>query len=202
MNGVEFNPLGGARTEKRSAVLAVLKQDLGVSNSEVARRLGVSRALVARLRHNPVYVDRRWPPAPERPRQETVRTALAGHPRGDGEGKMRYCERIAEIAGVSSQYVHHTIEIIRCERLGEVLRAKEAEEATKLVPLSLNARAVPAVSDFKGWSDVFSRFKLLAEAYLNLALARGDKYAESFLKDLRDHSARAETRSWLDQSPQ
>ena len=134
-------------------------------------------------------------------KQAAVRKALAEYPRAN-ELLREYHRKIAAIAGVSAGLVQHVMDIQRCEAIGAECRAKEAEEAkSKLVPLSLNARAVQ-VPPFAGWADVFSRFKTLAEAYLRLAQSRGDAYAESFLKDLRDHADRAEERSWLDRSTQ
>jgi hypothetical protein len=133
-------------------------------------------------------------------KQQNTRIALAEHPRAEGETTMKYCRKIASIAGVSPGLVHATMKMLRCEQVGAAVRAKEAEAAKfALAPLSLNQAAVQ-VPDFKGWADVFSRFKLLSEAYLRIAMARQDAYAESFLKDLRDHADRAESRSWLDRS--
>jgi hypothetical protein len=133
-------------------------------------------------------------------KQQALNIALAEHPRRDGELKMDYCRRIAAIAGVSPAYVHNNLQVREAQRLG---RERVAAETANRLPVvaSLNQRAVQ-VPPFVGWADVFSRFKLLSEAYLRLAMSRGDKYAESFLKDLRDHADRAETRSWLDRSTQ
>jgi hypothetical protein len=134
-------------------------------------------------------------------KQQACRNALAEHPPESGETKMHYCRRLAAIAGVSAGYVQNMTLIIEAEQIGAYARAKEeARSKTEIAPLSLNARAIRPMPEFKGWADVFSRFKLLAEAYVKVARSRGDAFAESFLKDMCDHAERAETRSWEDRS--
>ena len=50
---------------------------------------------------------------------------------------------------------------------------------------------VGMVTDFHGWPDAFYRFKLLSQAFLNVARQRGDVYAAAFLKDIEEVSERA-----------
>jgi hypothetical protein len=126
-------------------------------------------------------------------KQQSLRSALAVHPREKAEPKMKYCRRIAVIAGVSVCYVHATTKIIECENIGAELRAKE--EARRKVEIVPRVVSLGPVHNFNGWLDAFSKFKATAEAYLILAQTRGDVYASAFLKDIRDTADRAQSRA-------
>jgi hypothetical protein len=149
----------------------------------------VDRRLVGRFDVNFPYVS-------HTAKQENMRIALAEHPQEEGETKMKYCRRIAAIAGVSDTLVHAAMEVVRCEQIGAALRAKQAAEAgTKLVPFSVG---VGPVQNFTGWLDVFHKFQVTAVAYLLLAQSRKDVYATAYLKDIRDKAENAATRATMD----
>ena len=126
-------------------------------------------------------------------KEQAARSALAEHPREKAESKMKYCRRVAVIAGVSADYVQHTTKIIECENIGAELRAKE--EARRKVEIVPRVASLGPVQNFKGWLDAFAKFKATAEAYLILAQTRGDVYASAFLKDIRDTADRAQSRA-------
>ena len=131
-------------------------------------------------------------------KQQACRNALASHPQEKAESKRKYYLRIAVVSGVSPSYVQNTLEIMRCERIGAEVRAREAEELKgKVVPRVVS---LGPVQNFKGWMDAFAKFKATAEAYLLLAQTRRDVYATAFLKDIRDISDRAQTRASFSQS--
>ena len=136
-------------------------------------------------------------------KQQRLRTAMAALPRATGQSQGEYSRRIAAIAKVSPTLVIQALDMMKCESIGAARRAEEEARAkVEIAPLSLNARAIGPMPEFRGWADVFSRFKFLAEAYVKVARSRGDAFAEAFLSDLRDHADRAETRSWMDRSTQ
>lgn len=126
-------------------------------------------------------------------KQQACRNALAMHPPESGETKMRFCRRLAAIAGVSAGYVQNMTLIIEAEQIGAYARAKE--EARAKVEIVPRVVSLGAVQNFKGWLDAFSRFKATAEAYLLLAQTRGDVYAAAFLSDIRDTADRAQSRA-------
>jgi hypothetical protein len=129
-------------------------------------------------------------------KQENMRIALAEHPQEEGETKMKYCRRIAAIAGVSDTLVHAAMEVVRCEQIGAALRAKQAAEAgTKLVPVSAG---IGPVTNFRGWLEFFSKLKMLVDGYLLVARSRHDVFATSFLKTIGENAERAATRATLD----
>jgi hypothetical protein len=108
---------------------------------------------------------------------------------------MKYCRRVAAIAGVHADSVKSALDRIKNEAIGAAVRAREAEEAkskVEVMPLGLD---LGPVVNFRGWIDVFCKFKMLSEAYLNLAQSRGDVYARAFLQDIRDISDRAQSRA-------
>jgi hypothetical protein len=140
-------------------------------------------------------------PAARTAKQQALNAALAKHPRMDAEPKMDYCRRIAAIAGVSYPYVHRNLQLQECSRIGAELRAKEAEEAKSRCQVMAPDVGLGPVQNFRGWIDVFSKLKILAEAYLNLARTRGDVYATAFLSDIRDVSDRAQRRATSDVHP-
>jgi hypothetical protein len=79
------------------------------------------------------------------------------------------------------------------EAIGAAVRAREAEELKgKMVPL---AQSLGPIQNFKGFLDVFSKFKATAEAYLLLAQTRAAPYASAYLKEIRDLSDRAQSRA-------
>jgi hypothetical protein len=219
-------------TERQRAIIAAFKMRPEATLREIGAAAGVTQSCASQViadyleskerdkalaRQLPAAVRRdvaSWQPVDRRcggfafggepvtttVKQQRVNAAIEATPIMGGESKMAFCRRIGALAGASGSYVHNLLQIREAQRIGLQRRAKE--EANRLpVVASLNQRAVQ-VPPFVGWADVFSRFKALSEAYLRLAMSRGDKYAESFLKDLRDHADRAETRSWLDRSTQ
>jgi hypothetical protein len=204
-------------TERQRAVLGAFKAKPESSHKELAAVAGVSKpyvGLVLRAHdHEKEEQQQRardeWAISLKAPEllkiactehQHAVAIAISETERLRDESKRAYCRRVAKTAHCSPQLVQGLLEIARCARIGAELRAKEAEEAkNKLVPLSLNAGAVQ-LPDFKGWADVFHRVKLLSEAYLRIAMSRGDVYAQSFLKTLAENAERGEERAWLDKS--
>jgi hypothetical protein len=125
-----------------------------------------------------------------------MRIALAEHLQVEGESKIKYCRRIAAMAGASPGYVHLTMEILRCEQIGAALRAKEANEAgTKLVPMSAG---IGPITNFGGWLEFFSKLKMLIDGYLLVAQSRHDVFATSFLKTIGENAERAATRATMD----
>jgi hypothetical protein len=126
-------------------------------------------------------------------KQQAVNVALAENPRQDGEAKMRYCKRMAAIAGVSYSTIQQTLIMRECEAIGAAVRAREAEEAKNRCEVMPAGIGLGPVTNFRGWLDFFSKLKILTEAYLLVAQSRGDVYAAAFLKDVRDTSDRAAT---------
>ena len=52
-----------------------------------------------------------------------------------------------------------------------------------------------SVREFRGWANVFARFKVLTEAYLEVSRTRGDVFATAFLLDIRERCDRAQERA-------
>jgi hypothetical protein len=126
-------------------------------------------------------------------KQQACRSALATHPRAEGESKMEFCRRIAAVAGVSASYVQNMTKLIECEEIGATIRAREAAIAkVAIVPRVVSLGPVP---NFKNWIDAFSKFKATAEIYLVLAQTRGDTFAGAFLRDIIAVADRAQTRA-------
>ena len=128
-------------------------------------------------------------------KQAAYRAAVAAAPQMPGERVWAYCKRIAAASGVSVSYVHQQVQFEKCTRIGEALRAKEAAEAAtrcQVMPAGLD---IGPVANFRGWPDTFYRFKLLAEAYLNVATQRGDIFAASFLREIRDMADKGQHRA-------
>ena len=128
-------------------------------------------------------------------KQAAYEAAVAASPQMPGERVMAYCRRIAAAAGVSVPYVHHQRQLEKCARIGAEWRAKEAAEAAtrcQVMPAGLD---IGPVANFRGWPDTFYRFKLLAEAYLNVATQRGDIFAASFLREIRDMADKGQHRA-------
>ena len=128
-------------------------------------------------------------------KQQAVRIALAEHPREEGEGVMKYCRRLALIAGVSAGSVQIALDRIKNEAIGTAVRAREAEDAQSNVEVVPFGVSLGPVTNFRGWPEFFSKVKILAETYLLLAESRGDVYARAFLQDIRDISDRAQSRA-------
>lgn len=126
-------------------------------------------------------------------KQQRLRTAMAAHARATGALKSEYSRRIAAIAKVSPGSVIMAMDMMKCERIGAEVRAKE--EARRKVEIVPRVVSLGPVQNFKGWLDAFSKFKATAEAYLLLAQTRGDMYASAFLKDIRDTADRAQSRA-------
>jgi len=108
---------------------------------------------------------------------------------------MLYCKDVAAHAGVSPSYVSWLLTLADCDRVGKAARAIDAADWDRRSSHSRLSIDVPLVRDFRGWTDAFGRFKLVAEAYLNLSRIRGDKYAASFLSDIREICERAQERA-------
>jgi hypothetical protein len=147
----------------------------------------------------PFAADRRFGgnagPAACTVKQQACRTAMAMHPQAEGEPDSVYGRRIALVSGLTAGYIHNTLSIIKCERIGAEARAMEAKEAKNRCEVIPFGDSIGPVQNFRGWTDVFSKFKILSEAYLNLARDRGDVYAAAFLKDIQEISERAQCRA-------
>jgi hypothetical protein len=128
-------------------------------------------------------------------KQAAMNEALEKNPRMAGESKIGYCRRIAALCGTSYTHVHHKLQVLECYRIGAARRAKEAAEAKLRCEVIPAGVALGPVQNFRGWTDTFGKFKILAEAYLNLARSRGDVYAGAFLKEIADMSERAQKRA-------
>jgi hypothetical protein len=128
-------------------------------------------------------------------KQQALRIAMAEHPRADGEGVMKYCIRVAAIAGVHAGSVQGALDRLKNEAIGTAARAREAEEAKDRLEVMPHGIEQGPVVRFTGWIDTFAKFKALSESYLTLAQTRGDVYARAFLQELRDISDRAQSRA-------
>lgn len=164
-----------------------------------ARRASMAVSKDVAVFHQP---DRSVDPLRERvgntAKQQEVNAALAEHPRMDAESLRKYSTRIGAIAGVSAGYVIHNLQVRECSRIGAERRAKEAQEAkTRCEVIPAGANLGP-VRNFRGWVDTFAKFKMLADAYLALALERGDVFAAAFLRDIQERAERAQTRAGLE----
>lgn len=206
-------------TEKAAAVLAVCnRMPAGSTAAAIAKEAGVSESWAAKVRRNRESRERVLREERERasrdeaakvdgptayalgyntPKQWAIREAVKRNPRFALEAKGAWYARIAAMAGSSPAYVQHLLDMDRCAAIGAARRAQEEEEAKLKVEVMPFGGNIGPISNFRGWVDVFSKFKILSEAYIALAQSRGDVYAEAFLKDIRDFADRASSRAAL-----
>jgi DNA-directed RNA polymerase specialized sigma subunit len=211
-------------TQRQRAVIAAFRMKPEASQGEIANAAGVTQAYVSAVvqdylaskerdnscqvtvgaRPKPAEVDvaafaldRRIGgnsgPAECTEKQRRLRIAMAAHPRGEGERKNPYSRRIAAIAEVSPGLVLQAMETMKNEAIGVAARARDAEEAK--TRCEVMPAGIGPVTNFRGWIDVFCKFKILSESYLNLAQSQREAYAVAFLKNMRDMADHAQDRA-------
>lgn len=125
------------------------------------------------------------------------RQVMLENPRRDGESKLAWWRRLASIVGGNPRSFQQVTAVMEAEAIGR--RVREEEQAKMLPVISdFNPEALDVFGHFRGWLNLFGKFQILAQAGLNLARQRGDKYAESFLLDAVDLFERAQRRAGRD----
>ena len=135
-------------------------------------------------------------------KQLLILAAFKRLPRMPREMKREWYRRIASATGCSAPYVQYLAGINECERLGQEIRAKEAAEAKLRVEvLPFDAADLGPIRNFRNWLETFAKFKILSEAFLNLARQQGNVWAASYLSELSAVCERAQNRAAMERHP-
>jgi hypothetical protein len=128
-------------------------------------------------------------------KQERVEVGLVKLKRRAGESQGSYFRRVASFAGCSVGCVQYWATLAKWDRIGAEVRAREAAAAGVAVAATTCGLDFLSVREFRGWANVFARFKVLTEAYLEVSRTRGDVFATAFLLDIRERCDRAQERA-------
>lgn len=134
--------------------------------------------------------------APNVTREADVRQAFKDNPWQQGEGAVKYYQRIAAIVGCSKECVSIWYRRIEDERLGK-LRIEQEREQADLLPMVMPETLGP-IQTFRGWRVEFTRIRTLAILYQDLARSQGCPYAAAFCDEVALICDRAARRACMD----